>query len=284
MIIAEMGGGLGNQMNCYSCAKALSIHNKIPLKVDITYYDTLPRYRPPRHYDLDKFKTTSKPATRREITKHILKTRSRHLNKILAKSRIFERSVYRGSDFNLKTFFNIGEDIYLAFYGDFRYFDPIKSNLMKEFLLKEEYKKKINPLLKKISEENSVSIHVRRGDLIRLGAIVLPAEYYKKAIETINKKVKNPKFYVFSDDIEWCKKNLKCLSVKLNFIQKTEVYEDFELMKNCKHNILANSALSWWAGYLNPNLKKIVIAPEHFSHFRSEKPVNESLPKKWIKI
>ena len=63
---------------------------------------------------------------------------------------------------------------------------------------------------------------------------------------------------------------------------KTKAYEDLELMKACKHNIITNSALSWWAGYLNTNTQKMVIAPKNFTHFKEAKSV--VLPKEWIRI
>ena len=114
--------------------------------------------------------------------------------------------------------------------------------------------------------------------------ITLNTDYYKKAVKMIKEKVKKPVFYVFSDDTEWCKQNLY-LGVELIFPDDGNLggYHVLEMMKNCKHNILANSSLSWWAGYLNNNPNKIIIAPEKFCHF--EGSVDEDfLPKEWIKI
>lgn len=68
------------------------------------------------------------------------------------------------------------------------------------------------------------------------------------AIEIIKNNIKNPEFFIFSDDIEWAKKNLK-INDPIHFIDhnsKENGHEDLRLMMNCKHNIIANSTFSWW--------------------------------------
>ena len=82
-------------------------------------------------------------------------------------------------------------------------------------------------------------------------------------------KIDAPEFFAFSDDIEWVKTHLK-VSEKIHFVsinvdsddnERIDI-EEFFLMKNCKHNIISNSSFSWWAGYLNDNENKIIIAPK----------------------
>ena len=96
----------------------------------------------------------------------------------------------------------------------------------------------------------------------------------------------NPVFFIFSDDIEWCKENLKlpeeCVFVDWN--TGNDSYVDLQLMSLCKHNIIANSSFSWWGAWLNNNEKKIVVAPEKF--YKAESNFNDShlIPKTWKKI
>lgn len=93
-------------------------------------------------------------------------------------------------------------------------------------------------------------------------------------------------FFIFSDDIEWCKENLKlpeeCVFVDWN--TGNDSYVDLQLMSLCKHNIIANSSFSWWGAWLNNNEKKIVVAPEKF--YKAESNFNDShlIPKTWKKI
>lgn len=291
MIIVEIGRGLGNSMFVYAAAKALANHHNTKLKLDTSYLRSWPRwekYGGSWEFELGKFNISAKEAPKKEIRKYVFKTGFRPIDKLIRKYKLFERKVYHfPTSGSSEIFFKFPDNIFLwGYFGNEKFFKPIKKIIREEFTLKNEYKEKIKSFLKKISKGNSVSIHVRRGEIDeRKNNYVLDKEYYKKAIELIKKRVKNPKFYVFSDKIEWCKKNLVDMGTELNFIKNVKGGPyTLELMKNCKHNILANSALSWWTGYLNPNSKKIVIAPEHFSHFRDAKIDKDFLPKDWIKI
>ena len=60
--------------------------------------------------------------------------------------------------------------------------------------------------------------------------------------------------------------------------------EDMYFMKNCKHNIVANSSFSWWAAWLNNNSGKIVVAPSRW--FTREAKINDKdfIPESWVKI
>lgn len=288
MIITEIGRGLGNSMYVYAAAKSLAKHHNTELKLDTSYLKSWPRWGKfggDWEPEIKRFNISAKIANKKEIKKFLYKTHLRHVNYLLRKFRLLEKRVYdtlaKGYPEKMS---DLSDNIYLrGYFGNEKFFREIKNEIKKEFTLKEENKKRIAPLLKKISEENSVGIHVRRGDLISLGALVLPIDYYRKAINKIKKNIKNPKFYVFSDEIEWCKENFKDLGINPFFIRGNKGWEDLELMRNCKHNILANSALSWWAGYLNPNPGKIVIAPEPFTHWVS-KDSQDNLPKKWVRI
>jgi hypothetical protein len=64
--------------------------------------------------------------------------------------------------------------------------------------------------------------------------------------------------YVFSDDIPWCRANFPKNFIFVDIID----YLAFDLMRVCKHHIIANSTFSWWAAYLNDNPDKVVISPK----------------------
>ncbi len=289
MIIAEIGRGLGNSMYVYAAAKALAEHHRTELKLDITHIQSWPQLEKTGgdwDFTLGKFNIPAKIATKKELRKYVWKTKIRPIDKIFRKYGLFEKNVrYFPTDGRVEDFVKIPDNSYLYIYcGHQRFFNSIKEIIKGEFTLKDKYKEKIRPLLEKLKTQDSVSLHVRRGDVLNLkNCNILGVDYYKKAVDIIKQKVKDPIFYVFSDDIPWCKTNFQKLGVKLAYMEGNETYEDLELMRRCKYNILSNSSMSWWSGYLNSNKQKIIIAPKNFSHYK-HLGNNNSLPNDWIKI
>ena len=164
-------------------------------------------------------------------------------------------------------------------------------NYFKEFahsIRKEIYPKKrirITRELKQILEnENTVSVHVRRGDFKKLHNI-LPIEYYEKAGEMITNMVENPFFIVFSDDITYVRENMN-FGLRCLYIDQKYGYEDYEelmIMSKCKHHIIANSTFSWWGAWLNGNENKTVIAPRKWFRDKIEGDTN-LIPDNWIRV
>ena len=155
-----------------------------------------------------------------------------------------------------------------GFFQTEKYFVEVREQLLEDFTLNKELNKKNKILLEEIKTTNSVSIHFRRGDYLKqrvansIGNI--KEQYYHDAIKLISAKTKNDlTLFVFSDDINWVKNNVQFghKTVYVNINSAKQGYFDLELMKNCKHNIIANSSFSWWGAWLNENPEKIVVAP-----------------------
>ncbi len=129
-----------------------------------------------------------------------------------------------------------------------------------------------------VNGENTCSIHVRRGDFLKVNFYNrLGMDYYNKAIDAVGR---DKHFVIFSDDIAWCKANFTGISAI--FIEGQKDFMDMYLMSLCKDNITANSTFSWWGSYLNMNPNKRVITPKTwFVHTHSNEDVP---PASWIKI
>ncbi|MFI3202512.1 MAG: alpha-1,2-fucosyltransferase, partial [Eubacteriales bacterium] len=124
--------------------------------------------------------------------------------------------------------------------------------------------------------QNSVSIHIRRGDYVGTNFDRVTIEYYKKAVEHIQNIIDDPKYYIFSDDIDYVTDNFKWLDnqviVTNNRVENS--YCDMQLMSMCKHNIITNSTFSTWGALLNKNANKVVCYPF----------LDEVIDRSWIGI
>lgn len=120
-----------------------------------------------------------------------------------------------------------------------------------------------------MNTENSVSVHIRRGDYLKNPIYgVCGEDYYRNAIKKMASQTSDAKFYVFSDDPEWCRDFMGEMNVNYQVIDHNrgaDSYKDMYLMTKCRHNIIANSTFSWWGAWLNDNPEKVVIAPSKWT-------------------
>lgn len=171
-----------------------------------------------------------------------------------------------------------------------KYFSAIQDEIRKDFQFKIPLEKENEQWKNKIENFSSVSLHIRRGDYLSIAKNVskfaqLSLQYYYDAIKYISAKIDNPIFFIFSDDSEWVKANLKT-DFQTHFIDSNKgknSYCDMQLMSYCKHNIIANSTFSWWGAWLNNNQDKMVIAPNAWF---ADISINSQdiIPSKWIKL
>lgn len=143
-------------------------------------------------------------------------------------------------------------------------------------------------VLNRINECNSVFVHIRRGDYLsdkyrKRFEGTCPITYYHSAISFMEKNFEKPFYFVFSDDIEWVKKNIQLPSNATYITWNTgkDSYIDMYLMSNCKAGIIANSTFSFWAARLGKE-KKIVTYPERWINTEDGAP--DIFPDSWIKL
>ena len=179
------------------------------------------------------------------------------------------------------------DDFLWGYWQDESYFKDIEDLLRKEFTFPEIEDDKNSELLQLIEGTESVAVHVRRGDYLETTDYLnlYDLGYYEKAICRMLKEVDTPTWFVFSDDIEWCKQAL-CFPGETFYVDGNtgaNSFRDMQLMSYCKHNIIANSTFSWWGAWLNSNVKKKVISPEYFYN-PNRKSDNKIVCSDWIKI
>jgi hypothetical protein len=176
-------------------------------------------------------------------------------------------------------------DVYLQGYWQREeYARGIRKQLIK---LQIELPPQLSELLKLIGQDNmAVALHVRRGDYFTPKNIkifgICDSAYYERAIHLLKERLMQmPTFYVFSDDLEWVKKNIQ-LPQNTVFVPNYEVpqYYYIYLMSVCRHIIISNSTFSWWGAYLNKNRDGMVISPRQWVRSNS---FNLALMS-WLKI
>lgn len=171
-----------------------------------------------------------------------------------------------------------------------KYFKDAEAEVRRQFEFLPFDEEKNIELTKKMTQEESVAIHIRKGKdySIPFFSHTCTAEYYINAISYVKQKLNNPVFYVFTDNKEWVDNNLHDLDYTLvdwNPTSGPKNFRDMQLMACAKHNIIANSSYSWWGAYLNSNPDKIVIAPaQWFSPDVEGYKHNNIVPDNWIKF
>ena len=167
-----------------------------------------------------------------------------------------------------------------GYYQSEKYFSTNKDQILKLFSIDEKSKNYIDNKYGEILEQKTCSIHIRRGDYLGLPNHhpTCSLDYYNKAISQMDVD----KFFVFSDDINWCKENF--IGDKFIFIEDNNDYIDLWLMSLCDNNIIANSSFSWWGAWLNQKPAKKVIAPNKWFGPAISHNTKDLIPETWIKI
>lgn len=233
MNIVRVMGGLGNQLFQYAFGRVVEECSKFPTHYNTSWYNIL--RVPPRPYILDKFQL-----------------------RIQATTQLLPRKVTEKIGYELPPLYSDGK----FFNGYWQNPDLYSLKLVEEFRQNFHVKPELHtPEFKewrdKIRGCNAVALHVRRGDyLIHPNHLVLPLQYYQNALMYLDAMRKDIQVFIFSDDLDWCTDHFE----DCYFVELPEDYLEFELMRECKHFITANSTFSWWAAYLS--LNGIVIAPK----------------------
>lgn len=286
MIVVKIKCGLGNQMFQYAFAKSLE---KKGFKVAIESVSFTPDM-PHEHYALDKYNIKIKQLTQKEYKSFLMLDIFSKIARRFGKR--WPKIIEEENEKVYEDYQNIQDGYYIeGFFQDERYFKSIKDELIDDFTLNfklSSYTKSIEQKILKGKE--SIFIHIRRGDYLINGNEevhgVCGLGYYKKAIKYLEKRVKNPKYFIFSNDISWSKENLNIKNATfIEHIDKRAPHEDMYLMSLCNHSILANSSYGWWGAWLSQNKNHITICPKLW--YKDKKLIKKAqaiICKNWIAL
>lgn len=288
MLVIGCAGGLGNQMFQYAFYRKQKLKNNAYVKFDISSFSG---YKQHNGFELEKiFDLDIDYATISDICESgkALNLLDRIKNKVLFKREPY----YSRKPQEAITFFpemeKLKEGYYFGYWQSYKYFEDITDKLRNEFNFKILLDLKNLSLKSKIENSNSISVHVRRGDYLKeknkIFQNICTKEYYENAINYIEQHVTNPYYFIFSNDIDWCKQNFRLKKVMyIDWNNGQDSYKDMQLMSYCKHNIIANSTFSWWGAWLNNNSDKIVCVPEKWFDL-SGCETRDICPSEWVRI
>lgn len=271
MIIIQLAGGLGNQLFQFAFGRALSLSYQKDLKFDLRLIN---RYQQHSGYSLTCFNykpIIASPAELRRFPMWTCALTERTKKIINPIFNIFTEQQLSYSDENLRNIFMCSSVLYRGFWQSERYFKSFEREVREDLYFSNSEKLVSgSKVISDILEGDSVSVHLRRGDYISNPSAALiynqcTMNYYVSAMEYISRRVENPVFYVFSDDVDYAKKLFFSYDANIKYVDgHSSPHEDIYAMSCCKHNIIANSTFSWWGAWLNKNESKIVISPRNW--------------------
>lgn len=296
MIIVRLQGGMGNQMFQYALGRVLAIKNNTELIFNTEGYDDKSKRLfksnfAHRSYDLGVFNIKGRVAKSHEIPFfYKLYFKGKLMVVIDAVRRRILR--HKGHELYFKKFnpqfLEFGNNTYLdGFFQSYKYFLGYENIIKKDFTLKNELPENIRNLKAEILNINSLCVFVRRQDFVgHAYHEVVDREYYDKSVEYLSSKLKIDKIYVFSDDIEWCKNNLK-FDTDTMFVSDEYAGTGWSghmmLMSCCKYFIIPNSTFAWWGAWLSEREGKLVLFPHKWARDNSV-VMDDVVPNEWIKM
>ncbi|MEJ0013502.1 MAG: alpha-1,2-fucosyltransferase [Bauldia sp.] len=264
MIVVHVLGGLGNQLFQYAAARALALRRGTTVGIDTRYF----RKARPRELELANYELPTAPIDRRSLP-----PRKRHrMRRALWIALRSKPVVFREESLRFDSrVLSLPADTYLeGYFQSERYFEDAASAIRADLTLQRPLQPANVEWRARIRKGLAVSLHIRRGDYVSnpetnrvFGALDL--NYYLAAADAMHERLREPlRFFVFSDEPEWAKANLK-LPYPTEFVDSDgPAVEHLALMSECRHHITANSSFSWWGAWLNPAADKHVIAPKQW--------------------
>lgn len=280
-IVVYISGGLGNQLFTFAFGYALSQELQADFYIDTSSPDNGLGDR----FGLIDFNITYAKrvsyAYYYGIINRTLLNRVRKRNVIGWTIREYKGkkpTVYDAKTKNIKrsTYFK-------GYWQSEKYFVKYRKDLLEMFQPKEERTISVRNIIKTVSQQNSVALHVRRGDYVTIGCH-LQMDFYDKAIQFIKEKIGDDiVLYIFSDDIKFCKQYFEKFSKSAKIVypkyqSDNKTLDDLLIMSHCKHMIMANSTYSWWGAWLNQNESKVIVCPELGMW------TGDFYPEDWVKI
>lgn len=156
------------------------------------------------------------------------------------------------------------------------YFDEYRQDLIQQFRPNYELDEPVAQFVDKVSSENSVVLHIRKGDFQQFGRLI-DDDYYARACEKIRSQVGDCKMYVLTEDDSIAKEwENRYGAERIEFTTEHKYIDEWFAMRQCRHHVIANSTYSWWSSYLAKHEGTLVIVPSESDYLKAE-PENDGV-------
>jgi hypothetical protein len=292
MIIANIIGGLGNQMFQYACARSMSLRTGLPLLLAI---DQLPGYASHNGFELQRvFQVGARIATQSELRTLLGWQAPPRLRRILGRPRMrwaVGRHWCNEPHFQFwHSLTSLSGSRYLhGYWQSERYFMEYADQIRADFTFQLKRSAEDEMVLECMRTQPSVSLHVRRGDYTNKKNqnvfALCDLNYYRNAIRLMRGRVPGLRLFAFSDDPDWVEAQFAKEFGPIELVRHNvgaRSANDMWLMSQADHHIIANSSFSWWGAWLNQSSSKIVVSPR--SWFINGTDDRDLIPARWIRI
>ncbi len=292
-IITRIFGGIGNQLFCYAAARRLALKNNAELVIDdISGFVRDFEYK--RHYQLDHFRIPCHKATAAERLEPLSRVR-RYLKRAYNRRQPFEERKYiqqvgRDFDHRLLQVRSRGTLYLEGYWQSEDYFKDVEQIIRQDLQIIPPEDALNKRMADEIQASCAVALHMRWFENPGCVGATFNASvnYYLKAIEFIEQKVKAPHYFLFSDNPDSAQVKLSMLGrhVTMVYLNKGDenAYADLWLMTKCKHFITADSTFSWWGGWLGEGEEKIVVTPNLALGSQASWGFKGLIPNGWVKL
>jgi hypothetical protein len=274
-VTLQLAGGLGNQLFEYAMARRLTLRSGVGLALDVVSgfeRDFYKRSFLLHHFNIDCPQVDSRHSHAtliRRIRRRIQRRLNRH-RPLSQRTYIKDEERFMPGMLDLR----VTRPVFIeGVWPHEDYFRDIRPTLLSDLQIRTPHEPVNLELARKIESVEAVCLHVRRLHGVPKSDAATPlaenpaqhvaATYYQRGIDAIAGRVNNPHFFVFSDFPDWARDNIRS-SFPIEYITHNGAgkdYEDFWLMTQCRHFVIANSTFSWWAAWLAQSAAKQVIAP-----------------------
>jgi Glycosyl transferase family 11 len=286
VVRVKLQGGLGNQLFQYAIGRHLSHEWGCKLELDVSWFYKVHMLNGPtvRDYALGPFVLNAKLVNQYKL--EVIYEKILILIGLRKRLQVVNEISYNFHDYE----FSYPRSISLnGYWQSWRYFEKSNQLIIDDLSRLVPVNDLNESMLQKIrNTTNAICVHVRRGDYVCDRKTseyhgFCDLLYYDEAYKRLGFNADECSVFVFSDEIEWVKKNLNfpCPVNCVDINDSNSVHQDLMLMMACNHFIIANSSLSWWAAWLGADRNKRIIAP--IKWFADNKINTEDLiPSGWM--